>query len=295
MNLTSIINKVAECLKKALIECRDFLVFLTLRARNDTVLRVSSSLSYTSLIALVPLLSIALAIFSAFPVFGEVREQLQEVLLKNFVPSIGEEISGYFDQFINATAKLTTIGVVGLVIISILLLSTIENSFNFIFKVHKPRRIATKITLYWTVITLGPLLMGAAMSLRGYMYTLQNLMSSTASPSIAYALPGLLNFFILVMIYVLVPNRKVKFTHAAFGAATAVGLFWVIRKIFSLLILSNATYKTLYGALAVIPMFLIWMYLVWAAVIFGAVVTAAIDEYLRTKALNRAETKSEQK
>lgn len=295
MNLTSIINKVAECLKKALIECRDFLVFLALRARNDTVLRVSSSLSYTSLIALVPLLSIALAIFSAFPVFGEVREQLQEVLLKNFVPSIGEEISGYFDQFINATAKLTTIGVVGLVIISILLLSTIENSFNFIFKVHKPRRIATKITLYWTVITLGPLLMGAAMSLRGYMYTLQNLMSSTASPSIAYALPGLLNFFILVMIYVLVPNRKVKFTHAAFGAATAVGLFWVIRKVFSLLILSNATYKTLYGALAVIPMFLIWMYLVWAAVIFGAVVTAAIDEYLRTKALNRAETKSEQK
>ncbi len=295
MNLASTINKVAECLKKALIECRDFLVFLALRARNDTVLRVSSSLSYTSLIALVPLLSIALAIFSAFPVFGEVREQLQEVLLKNFVPSIGEEISGYFDQFINATAKLTTIGVVGLVIISILLLSTIENSFNFIFKVHKPRRIATKITLYWTVITLGPLLMGAAMSLRGYMYTLQNLMSSTANPSIAYALPSLLNFFILVMIYVLVPNRKVKFTHAAFGAATAVGLFWVIRKIFSLLILSNATYKTLYGALAVIPMFLIWMYLVWAAVIFGAVVTAAIDEYLRTKALNRTETKSEQK
>lgn len=295
MNLASTINKVAECLKKALIECRDFLVFLALRARNDTVLRVSSSLSYTSLIALVPLLSIALAIFSAFPVFGEVREQLQEVLLKNFVPSIGEEISGYFDQFINATAKLTTIGVVGLVIISILLLSTIENSFNFIFKVHKPRRIATKITLYWTVITLGPLLMGAAMSLRGYMYTLQNLMSSTANPSIAYALPSLLNFFILVMIYVLVPNRKVKFTHAAFGAATAVGLFWVIRKMFSLLILSNATYKTLYGALAVIPMFLIWMYLVWAAVIFGAVVTAAIDEYLRTKALNRTETKSEQK
>ena len=130
MNLASTINKVAECLKKALIECRDFLVFLALRARNDTVLRVSSSLSYTSLIALVPLLSIALAIFSAFPVFGEVREQLQEVLLKNFVPSIGEEISGYFDQFINATAKLTTIGVVGLVIISILLLSTIENCYQ---------------------------------------------------------------------------------------------------------------------------------------------------------------------
>lgn len=295
MNLTNIKSKTAACLKKAAAESRDFLVFLTQRARNDTILRVSSSLSYTSLIALVPLLAIALAIFSAFPVFADVREQLQEVLLKNFIPSIGEEISSYFDQFINATAKLTTVGVVGLAVTAILLLSTIENSFNFIFKVHKPRRIATKITLYWTVITLGPLLMGAALSLRGYIYTLQNFMSQTTHPSITYALPGLLNFIILIMIYVLVPNRKVRISHAAFGAATAVCLFWIIRKIFGLLILSNATYKTLYGALAALPIFLVWMYLVWAVVIFGAVVTAATDEYLRTRRASRIETKSEQK
>ena len=125
MKLTNIKSKTAACLKKAAAESRDFLVFLAQRARNDTILRVSSSLSYTSLIALVPLLAIALAIFSAFPVFADVREQLQEVLLKNFIPSIGEEISSYFDQFINATAKLTTVGVVGLAVTAILLLSKI--------------------------------------------------------------------------------------------------------------------------------------------------------------------------
>ena len=104
-----------------------------------------------------------------------------------------------------------------------------------------------------------------------------------------------LYFVILIMIYVLVPNRKVRVSHAAFGAATALVLFWLIRKIFGLLILSNATYKTLYGALAALPIFLVWMYLVWAVVIFGAVVTAAIDEYLRTGRTGQIETKSEQK
>ena len=283
MKLNNIPFKVTELLKKSLIEIRDFLVFLTGRARNDTILRVSSSLSYTSLIALVPLLSIALAIFSAFPVFADVREQIQEVILKNFIPTIEDDIKQYLNTFINATAQLTTVGVAGLAITAILLLSTIENSFNFIFKVTKPRHIATKITLYWTVITLGPLLLGAAWSLRGYLYTLQTYVDHTNFSTITNMLPALLNFLILVMIYILVPNRKVNIFHASIGAITSVMLFWVMRKFFGLMILSNATYKTLYGALAALPIFLVWMYLVWAVVIFGAVVTASIDEYQRQK------------
>jgi len=283
MKLTNIPLKTAELLKKSLFEVWDFLVFLTGRARNDTILRVSSSLSYTSLIALVPLLSIALAIFSAFPVFSDVREQIQGVILKNFIPTIEDDIKQYLNTFINATAQLTTVGVAGLAITAILLLSTIENSFNFIFKVTKPRHIATKITLYWTVITLGPLLLGAAWSLRGYLYTLQTYVNNTSFPAITNMLPTLLNFLILVMIYILVPNRKVSIIHAFVGASTAIILFWVMRKFFGLMILNNATYKTLYGALAALPIFLVWMYLVWAVVIFGAVVTASIDEYQKQK------------
>ena len=283
MKLSNIPFKAAELLKKSLIEIRDFLVFLTGRARNDSILRVSSSLSYTSLIALVPLLSIALAIFSAFPVFADVREQIQEVILKNFIPAIEDDIKQYLNTFINATTQLTTVGVAGLAVTAILLLSTIENSFNFIFKVTKPRHITTKITLYWTVITLGPLLLGAAWSLRGYLYTLQTYVGNVSFPAITNILPALLNFLILVMIYILIPNRKVNIIHASVGAITSVMLFWVMRKFFGLMILNNATYKTLYGALAALPIFLVWMYLVWAVVIFGAVVTAAIDEYKKTK------------
>ncbi len=267
--------------KNAAETLKNFLIFLVRRAKNDTIFRVSSSLSYTSLIAIVPLFVIGLAIFSAFPGFTTIKGQFQEFILKNFVPDIGQEISQYFVSFLNASAQVTTIGVVGLAVTSIMLLSTIENSFNFIFKVYKPRNIKTKITLYWTVITLGPILLGAAFSLRSYLFTLQSLMPEGIGKSMYFSqmIPSLITMLVLIMVYVLVPNKKVKISNALVGAFIAVLLFWVLRKSFGILVIENATYKTLYGALAALPVFLIWMYLAWSVVIFGAVVTAALEEY----------------
>ncbi|MBQ7304423.1 MAG: YihY family inner membrane protein, partial [Alphaproteobacteria bacterium] len=215
-----------------------------------------------------------------FPVFSEVRQQVQEFIITNMVPDASADISIYFNEFINATAKLTTIGVIGIALTAILLLSTIENSFNFIFKVNRPRRLTTKITLYWTVITLGPLLLGTAFSLRGYA-TFNNVLQSI--PEIQLFLGGVLPFvltwLVLTGVYIFVPNKKVGFVNALTGAFVAMFLFWVLKNGFALFMLKNNVYKTLYGAVAVVPLMLIWMYLYWAAVIFGAVVTAAIQEY----------------
>ena len=260
----------------------EFLYFLAKRAKNDTIFRVAASLSYTSLIAIVPLLAIGLAIFSAFPVFSSARVQIEEFLMQNFIPSIEQEISQYLAEFVNAAAQLTTIGVVGLAITAILLLSTIENSLNFIFKVTRPRRFTTKITLYWTVITLGPLLLGATFSLRGYLFTLQKFMPhemETGNIILSNLLPTFINMVLLMLVYVLVPNKKVRIKNAFIGSLIAVILFWVLRKSFGILVIENATYKTLYGALAALPVFLIWMYLAWSVVIFGAVVTASLEEF----------------
>lgn len=261
---------------------RKFLFFLFHRAKNDTIFRVSASLSYTSLIAIVPLFAIGLAIFSAFPGFISIKVQFQEFILKNFVPDIEQEISQYFVEFLNATAQMTTIGVIGLAITAILMLSTIENSLNFIFKVYKPRNIKTKITLYWTVITLGPLLLGAAFSLRGYLFTLQRFMPAELISSqifISNLIPSFITILTLVMLYVLVPNRKVSLSNALIGAVVAVILFSLLRQGFAITIIKSAAYKTIYGALATLPIFLIWMYLAWAVVIFGAVVTASLEEF----------------
>lgn len=275
-------TSVKSKFKKHLETTKDFLFFLTRRAQNDTIFRVAASLSYTSLIAIVPLFAIGLAIFSAFPVFDGVKEQVQEFLLRNFVPTIEQEVSQYFAEFINATAQLTTIGVIGIAITAILMLSTIENSLNFIFKVNRPRRLTTKITLYWTVITLGPLLLGTAFSLRGYLYTLHKLMPEDLVSTqllISNLIPPLITMMVLLFVYVLVPNKKIKINNALIGSLVAVILFAFLRKGFGWFMLKTATYKTLYGALATLPVFLIWMYLAWAVVIFGAVVTAALEEY----------------
>ena len=244
----------------------DFLFFLAKRAQNDMIFRVASSLAYTSLIALVPLFAIGLAIFSAFPVFEAVRSQVEEFIFQNLTPEFEQEVSSYFAAIVKNAGQL----------------STIENSFNFIFKVTQPRHITTKITLYWTVITLGPLLLGTAFSMRGYLYTLQKFMAADGETGrffFSCMIPPLMTILSLMLVYVLVPNKKVRLDSALAGAAVAVVLFWFLRQGFALAVLNNATYKTLYGAMAVIPVFLIWMYLSWAVVIFGAVVTAALDEF----------------
>lgn len=299
MNLKNILLKYAQTV-------RNFIIFLVRRVQSDSVLRVASSLSYTSLIALVPVLAIALAIFSAFPVFGDVREQVKDLIIQNLMPDAGQDISFYFDQFISAAGKLTTIGVVGLALTAVLLLSTIENSFNFIFKVTRPRRFTTKITLYWTVITLGPLLLGTAFSLKGYV-ALSDAVASYPQVGVILGgvLPFMLTWLLLTCVYVFVPNKKVNFIYALGGGFVAMCLFWVLRTGFAMFMVKNNTYKTLYGAVAAVPLTLVWMYLSWAAVIFGAVFTAALEEfnltlsekkvYLKEKKVLAKRTKTEHK
>lgn len=262
--------------------------FVMSRIQTDNILRVASSLSYTSLIAIVPLIAIGLAVFSAFPVFNEIKAQLQETIVQNLMPSISNEISSYFNDFISATAKLTTVGVVGIAVTAILLLSTIENSFNYIFKVYKPRSIKTKITLYWTIITLGPLLYGVGFSLRSYFYTLQKFMPDSIGSDffLSSILPNLLSLGAIMLVYILVPNKKVRFVHAFVGAIIASIAFFVMRKFFGAFIASSVAYTTLYGALAAIPVLLVWLYFTWAVVIFGAAVTAALGEYKENEEKN---------
>lgn len=286
MKLKEKFKKCGLFFAKKLAILIDFSVFLTKKVKADALTRVAASLSYTSLLALVPLLAIGLAIFAAFPMFAESKVQLQEYIIANFLPDMGEEVSKYFNNFINASAKLTTIGVVGIAVTSVLLLSTIEGTFNFLFKVNKPRRFATKITLYWTIITLGPLLMGAAFSLRGYLFTLKQFMPEAlggADMFIGQILPALINIILLVAIFMLVPNKKVGFLNSIIGALVTVLLFGLLRSSFGNLLFSGSTYKTLYGALATIPLILVWLYLSWAVILFGALVTAGLEEYRKPK------------
>ncbi|MBP5399264.1 MAG: YihY family inner membrane protein [Alphaproteobacteria bacterium] len=277
----------------------EFVVFLFKRARADSVFRVASALAYTSLIAIVPLIAIAIAIFSAFPIFDGIREQLADFLFQRLTPEFEGSLRENLHSIVQNSGQLGAVGVCGIAITAIMLLSTIEDSFNYIFKVTQPRRIATKITLYWTVITLGPLLLGTAFSMRGYLYALQKFVDANGETTrlfFSYLVPPLNTILVLMLVYVLVPNKKIKFKNAFCGALVAMALFWMLRKGFGSFVMSNTTYSTLYGALAIIPIFLVWMYLCWAVVLFGAVITAAIDEFAqREKKVLVEDTKKKQK
>lgn len=265
-----------------------FIRYLRTRIHETMILSVASSLSYTTLIAVVPLLAIALAIFAAFPMYADIRSQVQDFLIHYFVPDFGENIEQYLQEFIGASTKLTSIGVIGLAVTAILLLYTIENSFNFIFKVKKHRRLSTKITMYWTLITLCPLLLGAAFSLKGYLLTLKYFKPEHfAGFSIltTVILPNFFTFCVLVLSYIVVPNRKIKFINALWGAGAAFICMLILRIGFGYFLELNMTYKTLYGALAAVPIMLIWMYSWWTVVLSGAVITAALEDFKSKKHL----------
>lgn len=268
--------------------CHLFLKYLHIRTKDAMILRVAASLSYTTLIAVVPLIAIALSIFAAFPVFENVRAQVQDSLIQYFVPDIEQNIQNYIMQFVNASSKLTTIGVLGIAITAILLLSTIENSFNFIFKVKKHRRLATKITLYWTIITLCPLLVGTALSIKGYLITLKYFHPEHFlgyNFFVTFVAPNLITFVFLCLSYVIVPNKKIRVSSAFSGACVTLILTLLLRSGFGFFLALNVTYKTLYGALATVPILLIWMYSWWIIVLFGAIVTATIEEFRNRKSL----------
>ena len=268
--------------------CHLFFKYLRIRTKEAMILRVAASLSYTTLIAVVPLIAIALAIFAAFPVFEDVRTQVQDSLIQYFVPNIEQNIQNYIMQFVNASSKLTTIGVLGIAITAILMLFTIENSFNFIFKVKKHRRLATKITLYWTIITLCPLLVGTVLSLKGYLITLKYFHPEHFlgyNFFVTFVAPNLITFVFLCLSYVIVPNKKIRVSSAFSGACVTLILTLLLRSGFGFFLALNVTYKTLYGALATVPILLIWMYSWWIIVLFGAIVTATIEEFRNRKSL----------
>lgn len=261
----------------------NFLVYVYERGQRDQFLRVAASLSYTSLLALVPLLAIAVATFSAFPAFADVRGQLQEFISNSLLPDAGQSVHVYLQRFVSATGGLTAIGVVGLGVTAVLMLTTIETAFNAIYRVAQARPIVSSVLIYWAVITLGPLLLGASLSLSGSLTQWRQAVEGAASPEVSSLLHDatsvLFSFLFLTVLFQMVPNRPVAWKDAAIGGIVSAVLFVALRNGVSRFLVNGETYRTLYGALAVIPLFLVSMYLSWAVVLFGAVMTAALPEW----------------
>ena len=237
----------------------------------------AAALTYSSLLALVPLMTISLAVFSAFPAFEGLRETAEGFVFQNFVPQVGSVVRDYLEDFATNTGQLTAVGVVGLVVTALLLLATIEASFNNIWGVRKGRPLLMRLLSFWAILTLTPLLFGAALSL-----SLELLDRAGARPTLASfigVLPLLFEFLGLLLIYQIIPHREVRWVDSAVGAAVAAVLFELSKALFAVYLTAFPVYQTIYGAISTVPIFLVWLYVAWSVVLLGAIVASALPEW----------------
>lgn len=261
----------------------DFLVYVAKRFVLDQCTVRAAGLTYTSLLALVPLLAICFAIFSAFPAFDDLQIRVQAYIFENFVPQVGETVSQHLDGFTKQTGKLTAVGIVFLIATSVMLLLAISNAFDAIWRAGGNRTLVGRLLVYWAVLTLAPLLLGASVSLSGYLFTVAQAsgVERFTGPLSGFArfLPLLFQFGGFAILYLIMPNTSVRIRDALVGGFTAALLFEILKKLFGYYVTAFPTYETIYGALATFPIFLIWMYISWLVVLFGAELCAAMPEW----------------
>jgi membrane protein len=252
------------------------------RFYEDRCMQIASSLTFTTLLSIVPIVTVALTIVAAFPVFAEMTAAIQTFILENMVPDSADAVVNYTQQFSTNAAKLTAVGIGFLAVTSIMLLLTIDRAFNDIWRVKRPRSIVQRVFVYWTLITVGPVLIGASLSLTswlvgqavGYVRGLPY-----AAQVVLTIVPVLLTSIALALLYVAMPNRRIRLTDALIGGLLGGIVFEVTKRAFAFYIAQFPTYTLVYGAFATVPIFLAWIYVSWLVVTFGAVVVAALPEW----------------
>jgi membrane protein len=246
--------------------------------QEDRCFEEAASLGYTSLLAMVPLFAVAFGIIAAFPVFNQMSEKLQAFIFDNFMPATGEQIVPYLNTFLDSISSLTLPGTIMLIVTALMLMVRIEVAFNRIWRVDRNRTILNRVVMYWAVLTLGPILIGAAVALSAQKVLVVLGMEGGIPPSVHRVGIFLLTWLVFSLFFVLVPNRSVRIKHALIGAFLSTVLFSIAKAGFVAYV-SNANYKVIYGALATIPLFLFWLYIVWTVVLFGASLAASLTTF----------------
>jgi membrane protein len=254
-----------------------FIRFVIVHFINDDCTYVASALAFTSLLAVVPLMTVSLAILSAFPVFQGLSQPVQDFIFENFVPATGKVVQNYLQQFAAQVSNLSTWGVAILFISAILVMVTIERSMNRIWRTSSARHGVTAFLLYWAILSLGPVLLGLSLAASSYLISIPLIKNYPAPSILASYTPFILSLIGFTFLYVVVPNCSVKFTHGLWGGLVAAILFESAKQAFAYYLTSYNSYKLLYGAFATIPIFFVWVYWIWVITLLGAEISYAFS------------------
>ena len=261
-------------------DVRAFLGFMQRRIQHARLQQVAGNLTFTTLLALVPLLTIALALFTTFPLFGTLRASLEAYFVQIMMPrQIASTILGYLTIFTDKAAHMSIIGAVGVLVGSLALMSMIEHSFNQIWHIRKTRTVLQRSVLYLVTATLGPFILAISLSLTSKLYlasggTLRN--ASFLYNAFYELLSIVWTASAFTVLYVVIPNRTIHWREAVWGGLFAAIAFEIVKRLFAAFIIAVPTYRTIYGALAAVPIFLLWIYVSWLITLSGAALVASI-------------------
>jgi membrane protein len=261
----------------------DFLAAVFWRFYEERGLQTAGSLTYTTLLSLVPLFTVALAVSTAFPVFDETMVALQEFVLQNFLPDARgiETIAEQITLFTQNAGRLTAIGLGFFVVTAVMLMMTIDVALNRLFRVQRQRPLLLQVLIYWAVLTLGPVLIGGSLTMTSFAVgaAFGWLKLGFVGDLLLAVLPFLFTCAALTLLYAVVPYRQVRPRDALIGGIVAGLAFEVAKRGFAIYLARFPTYTLIYGAFATIPIFLVWLYVSWVVVLAGATLTAMLPAY----------------
>jgi len=275
----------------ALHQSLSFIRFVPRRFLDDNCQQSAMVLTYTTLFAVVPIMTVTFAILSAIPSLQHVSADIQDFVFKHFIPSTGAVVQERLQEFSRQARGLTVVGIGMLFVTALMMLVTIEQAFNQIWKVRQARKGVISFLRYWAVLSLGPLLLGAGFAISSYLTSLK--LFDTAASVVSDVIPGLqLLPFIsttlaFMLLYVAVPNCKVPLRAGFLGGLVAALLFELAKAGFGLFVSQFSSYTLVYGAFAAFPVFLIWIYLSWMIILLGVEITRALAIFRRTSLINR--------
>ena len=259
-----------------------FVVYAVRRFLGDGCPQSAAALTYMSLFAVVPMLTLMYSMFSLVPAFQELGGQVEEFIFSKFLPSSGQEITGYLSEFSSQARKLSVAGVAIIFLTALLMLSNIEKTFNHIWATTGGRKGLAGFLVYWAILSLGPLLLAIGMIMSTYLMSLRLVVAEVDSLGLVALLfsylPWLLTWLAFTLLYVAVPNCKVRVVYALFGGLITTLLFESAKALFGQLV-AHSIYTNVYGAFAVIPLFLMWIYLLWVLILFGAELVRSLETF----------------
>jgi membrane protein len=276
-----------------MIKLREFwrrAAYLVSRFGADRCSENAAALTYMSLFALVPLLTVLYTVASAVPAFQGVETQMQDFLFEHLMPDSSLEIQEYLDDFSRQAKNLTGPGIIFLLVTSVLMLHNIEKAFNMIWRARKSRSAVSSFVLYWAVLTLAPITIGLALGISTYLSSFANVLDDFdvigAKAFLLKSIPLLLSTAGFSLLYAAVPNCRVPFKHALIGGFSAALAFHIARSIFTDLMVGSS-FTFIYGAFAVVPLFLLWIYVSWIIVLVGGILVHSLSAYQSSEQANR--------